>query len=111
MNLLKKTWIYLLICTSAFYILPMTSEYWGSGMMDDEIILLFLIFPFVCLITSGIYGVKNGFSLMFPILVGLLFLSTIFVFYNSTALIYVAVYSVISIIGCGLGRLFYKCEK
>ena len=66
-----------------------------------------LIFsPLVTLLVSLLYAVIYGFSLHFSILVGLLFLLTIFIFGEWIPL-YHLVYFLSSLAGNGLGNLFY----
>lgn len=45
---------------------------------------LFVLFPLVCLICGILCGRENGLHLHYPILVALLFLPTIFLFYDSS---------------------------
>lgn len=102
-NLIKKIWIYLLACILTFYLLPLACQYWGS-----EMFLVLIALPCATLIVSIIYGIRNGFNFVIPIFIGIVFLSTLFIFYNHTAWVYVIVYVVISIIGSWIGSLFYK---
>ena len=70
-----------------------------------------LIFsPLVTLLVSLLYAVIYGFSLHFSILVGLLFLLTIFIFGEWIPL-YHLVYFLSSLAGNGLGHLFYHLRK
>ena len=80
MNILKKMLPYLLIILIALYILPATGKYWGS-----EMLLMLVAIPAACLIISFVYGIRNGFHLFFPACVGIIFIPSIFLFYNYTA--------------------------
>ena len=51
---------------------------------------------------------RQGFDFILPILAIVLFAPTIFIFYNSSAWIYIVIYAVIAFIGNGIGRIFYK---
>jgi len=100
---IKKARPYLLVCALAFYLLPLTGKYWGN-----EFLLVFAALPVMSFVISVVYGAKNGFHAALALSVGIIFLSTLFIFYNSTAWIYVIVYSAISAIGNGIGTLFHK---
>lgn len=106
MILIKKRWIYLVDYVLVFYLIPFIGRCWSG--LGDEIFLVLLALPCATLIISIIYGVMNGFDLIQPVFVGIVFLSTIFIFYNYTAWVYILVYMVISIIGSLIGSLFYK---
>ena len=48
--------------------------------------------PFVCFLSAIIYSIKYLFSLVYSILVMVLFIPTIFIFYNETPSFYIEVY-------------------
>lgn len=99
----RKMLSYLAIIIFSFYVFPLLIQDTGSGMF----ILLFGI-PMICFVVSFIYGIKNSFHWLFPLLVMLLFIPSIFIFYNESASIYILVYGVISIIGNFIGSLLCK---
>ncbi|MDD2207898.1 MAG: DUF2651 family protein [Bacilli bacterium] len=98
---LKEMLPYLLIIMVSYYLLPyLLIKDTGSGMST----LLFLL-PMIISITSHIYGYKSKkFNFIFNILVGLLFLPVVFIYMNTSALIYVIIYSIISLILNYLGK-------
>ncbi|PNT90243.1 hypothetical protein [Clostridium thermosuccinogenes] len=96
----KNMLAYLLVCAVAFYILPLSGKDTGSFML-----ILLIAIPLVCFITSLIYGIKNRFNLIFPVIVGVIFIPTIFIYYNRSAWVYIIGYAVISLIGNLIGRL------
>ncbi|EEI86968.1 hypothetical protein [Anaerococcus lactolyticus] len=98
MEKLKQMLPYLLIMIGIFYILPMLIIDTGSGMF-----ILLVLVPLACLLTSLAYGFKNSFTLTFPILVMLIFIPSIFIFYNDSAIVYVFAYGAISLVGSFLG--------
>lgn len=102
----RKMLPYLAVIIFSFYVLPLLIQDTGSGMS----ILLFGI-PMICLIVSFTYGIKNLFNWLFPLLVMLLFVPTMFIFYNESASIYILAYGIISIIGNFIGSLFSKKEQ
>lgn len=98
MEKLKQMLPYLLIMIGIFYISPMLIIDTGSGMF-----ILLVLVPLACLLTSLAYGFKNSFTLTFPILVMLIFIPSIFIFYNDSAIVYVFAYGAISLVGSFLG--------
>src|SRR5690554_1655992 len=100
MTKLKAMLPYIIIVVCAFYLLPLLIQDTGTGML-----ILLSVIPVVCFISALIYGAKNGFNIFYSIIIGVLFIPTIFIFYNSTAWVYSVIYGVISIAGNGIGRL------
>ena len=104
MEKLKKMLPYLLINIGMFYLLPSLMKDTGSA-----IIILLILMPLGCFLTSLAYGVKNSFSWPYPIFVMLIFLPSIFIFYNESAMVSVFVYGFISLLGSFVGdRVFRK---
>lgn len=102
MEKIKKMLPYLIADGIAFYLLPLMIIDTGSGMF-----ILLLCIPLMCFIISFSYGVRNAFSWIYSLLVALLFVPSIFIFYNESATIYIAAYGIISVIGNFFGKLFY----
>ena len=73
-------------------------------------LVLLILFPLVCFLSAIIYGIKYLFSLVYSILVMVLFIPTIFIFYNETASIYIGVYGAISLVGNLLGSFIRKSD-
>jgi hypothetical protein len=94
MNEYKKMIPYLLAIAASFYLIPLL----GSNTGDFMNIMLVVI-PLTCFAISFFYGYKNGWNLIFPIMVGILFIPAIFIHFNSTAWVYIVGYSVISLAG------------
>lgn len=94
MEKLKKELLFYTILILDFYLLPFFIRDTGSGM-----IFLLVIMPLICLITSYICGVKNGFHIRFPLITAALFAPSVFIFYNSSAWVYIVGYGVISLLG------------
>lgn len=103
MNEYKKMIPYLLAVAASFYLIPML----GSSTGDFMLIMLAVI-PLTCFAISFFYGFKNGWNLLFPIAVGILFIPAIFIHFNSTAWVYIVGYAVISSAGVFLGKAFKK---
>lgn len=103
MDKIKKNWIYYLIIFIAFYLVPILIKDTGSGMF-----ILLIVIPLITLITSIIYGFRNTFDFIYPLLVAILFIPTLFIYYNTSALVYVIAYSMIAVIGELLGKTLQR---
>lgn len=103
MDKIKKNWIYYLIIFIDFYIVPMLIKDTGSGMF-----ILLIVIPLITLITSFVYGLRNTFDFIYPLIVAILFIPTLFIYYNTSAWIYVVTYSMIAVIGELLGKILQK---
>ena len=101
MKTIKNQFAYLLIIVLTFYGLPLIDR-------ESEMLLLWILFPLVCFLSAIVYGIKYLFSVVYSILVMLLFIPTIFIFYNETASIYIGVYGMISLVGNLLGSFIRK---
>lgn len=95
--------IYVLVLASVFYVLPLLIQDTGSGMF-----VLLLVFPALTFIASLVYGILRGFDIVLPVAVAMLFIPTLFIFYNESAWVYIPAYSVIALIGNGFGRVFIR---
>lgn len=95
---IKKLWSFLLIILISFYLLPLMIRDTGSGML-----VLLVALPVISLICSLIYGLKNGFQPLFSILLMALYIPSVFLIYNSSAMIYALIYGVLSFIGMYIG--------
>ena len=62
-------------------------------------IVMLMIIPLICFITSVFYGIRNGFDFWYILIVAIMFTPSIFVFYNSSAWVYVVVYTVVALLG------------
>ncbi len=94
---------YLLVNIVAFYLLPAVIKDTGSGMTA-----MLIAIPLICFVIALVFGIKHSFNLLYPMAVALLFAPTIFIFYNSTAWVYIILYGVIALLGNFIGKLFYK---
>ena len=103
MDKVKKNWIYYLIIFIAFYLVPILIKDTGSGMF-----ILLIVIPLITLITSIIYGLRITFDFIYPLLVTILFIPTLFIYYNTSAWVYVIAYSMIAVIGELLGKTLQR---
>ena len=86
--------VFYLLLLIDFYIVPWFIKNTGSAM-----IVMLVIIPLICLITSVFYGIRNGFNFWYILIVAIMFAPSIFIFYNSSAWVYVVGYAVIALLG------------
>lgn len=95
---LKRMFPYLMVNALLFYLAPWVIQDTGSDMFISLVVL-----PLSCLNVAWRYGSRYSFDILFPILTTLLFIPTIFIFYNSSAMIYILIYGGVSMIGNAIG--------
>ncbi len=108
-NGIMKTIIILIIVSLLIYnirpissvIFPIIADY--LFMID-----LWFINPLYALISSIIMSKKYGFKILIVLLISILFIPTILLYYNTTALIYVIIYFLLAFIGGFIGGFIYK---
>lgn len=103
MDKIKKNWVYYFIIFITFYLIPILIQDTGSGMF-----ILLIVIPLITLITSIIYGLRNIFDFIYPLIVAILFIPTLFIYYNISAWVYIIAYSLIALIGEILGKTLQK---
>lgn len=102
-----KEIIILLIQLFFFYIMPLTAG--PTDMMG--LVVLIIIVTFILGIVLGIIS-NNKIKYLFPIVISILFIPTIFIYYNESAWIHSIWYLVLSIVGLLIGLLIkYICNK
>ena len=103
MNVFKRMLPYILVILIAFYLLPLLMRDTGTAM---AVLLLFI--PLVCFVCSLVYGVMESFHWQYALMTAILFLPSIFLYYNSSASVYSVGYGVLALIGNLLGALFKR---
>ena len=101
---------YFMVCIAIIYIIPLI-DILVTGIYGLIFGMLFLYIPVTYFIISLIYGKLNEFkpfSLLFPIIAGILFIPAAFIYYNHTAIPYSYVYIIIAFIGYGIGSIVRK---
>lgn len=91
---LKKNIIFYISLFIDFYVIPRFIKDTGSA-----VIVMLMIIPLICLITSVFYGIRNGFDFWYILIAAIMFTPSIFIFYNSSAWVYVIGYAVIALLG------------
>lgn len=94
---MKNFKLYLIINVLVFYVLPFV------GFTLDMYLLLVVINPILCFVTAFAFGRKHRFDWLYSIIVALLFIPSMFIYYNYTATYLAFVYCLFSIIGNFLG--------
>ena len=96
-----KEIILLLIQLFMFYIFPMF-----AGPTDAMgMVLLIIIVTFILAIILGIIS-SNKIKFLYPLIIAILFIPSIFIYYNSSALIHSVWYLIVSLIGLIIGMIF-----
>lgn len=103
MEQLKRNFVFYFILVINFYCIPLGIQNTGSA-----IIIMLIILPVICFVTSVMYGIKNGFHFWYALIATIIFIPSIFIFYNSSAWIYVIAYGVIAMLGNLLALPFRK---
>ena len=103
---IQKMWLPLVLCLIAFYLFPILGRDTGSF-----ILILLIATPIICFFASLLYSLRQGFQILLPIAVGVLFLPSIFLFYNSSAWVYPIIYSFLSLVGSAVGFLIRRGKK
>ncbi len=95
--------IVLLIQLFTFYILPLF-----SGLSNAiGMILLIIISTFILSVLIAVVS-KNKLKYFYPLIVSILFIPSVFIFYNDSALIHTIWYFIDSVIGLLTGTLIFK---
>lgn len=94
MDKFKKNIVFYILLIMDFYVIPLLIKNTGSGM-----IVMLSIIPLICLVTSIFYGLRNGFDFWYILIVAFIFTPSIFMFYNSTAWVYIVVYTIVALLG------------
>lgn len=108
----RGTWARLGVLFACYLLLPaLTTAAIGlfstpdSGMMLF-ILMLFIAFPLVTIALAAWDGITQGFTALWIVMPILFFVVPTVIFFNESALIYGAIYSVLAIVANGVGSLF-----
>ncbi len=98
-----KEIIILIIQLLMFYILPLS-----AGPADTMgLIVLIIISVLVLSIILGVIS-KEKIKYLYPIVIAILFIPSVFIYYNDSALVHSLWYLIISIIGLSIGMVIRK---
>lgn len=97
---------YLFITEIVYYIVPMVAIVLNIfELLVFSMVVLFPIVTFVCALMSA---KKYGFSWIYTITISVLFIPTVFIYYNLSALVYLLMYATASILGNMIGDFIKK---
>lgn len=103
---LKYVYYFLFCAICYFTILPVSFNIEGAQFMA-----LLIILPLVILVGSSFWGALYKFNIVPPIIAGALFIPTVFIFMNSSAMVYAAAYAVIALAGVAIGHICYSLQR
>lgn len=103
MNRFIKEIIILLIQLFMFYIFPLFA---GPTDAMEMVFLIWLSTLILSIIIASIS--KEKMKYLYPIIIAILFIPSVFIYYNESALVHSIWYLVISFIGVILGTIIYK---
>lgn len=69
------------------------------------------IAPVICFLSSVLYSINKESNILYPIICTISYIPAIFIYYNSSATIYVFIYGIILFIAYIIGKLIMKGLK
>lgn len=99
----RKEIVILIAQLLMFYVFPLT-----AGPTDAMgMVFLIIVATFILAIIMGCIS-KIGVKYVYPLLVSILFIPSVFIYYNESALIHSAWYLIISFVGVSIGALLHR---
>ena len=98
---IRKYYVYIIVIIAFYVATPLLCRDAGGAFLP-----LLVIFPLMILILSFIHSKTCGFNWLLSLIIAVLWIPTIIIYLNESALIYAVVYGGISFLGQGLGVLF-----
>lgn len=95
----------LILILATFYLLPLGMNNTGMGMW-----VLLIIAPAVCTIAAALVALRLGFTWWFPLIIGALFVPTIWIYYNESAWVYTLAYTLAGFLGLGAGLIARRIQ-
>lgn len=94
----KAMYSFLFVMLLTFYVLPIIIQNVVLG-----ILILWFVNPIISFVCSYVYGKCVSFHMLIPIVIGVLFAISTFIFYNDSALVYTVFYCLFSLLGLLIG--------
>lgn len=95
----NKSLLINLVCVILnFYVLPLLFR--GNA---NETILMLVVMPLITIILGTFYTSMNQPHWVYPVLVGVLFIPTMFLYYNLSAIIFAMIHFLAFVVGCLMG--------
>ena len=105
---MKKSIVILIIITLLIYnIIPIINAMFPSSINYTFLTDLWITNSLYALICSTIMSKKHSFNIWIILLISILFVPTMLIFYNTSALIFMIAYLVLALIGSLIGRFIY----
>ena len=109
-----STWIRIVVLFGIYLLIP--AAWFGVSRISDSMeivkslvfLILLVILPLLAMVFGAWDGVKEGFSLLWLVAPFVCFLAPMFLFFNASALIYGAAYSLLGFAAHGLGVLVHS---
>lgn len=105
----KQLLLFVILTLAIYTAVPLLAHFAPS--LPLFLLDLVVINNFSALILCGFLALKCGFIWYLPILSALLFCPIVFIFYNSSALIYAALYLVFGFLGLTFGNIAYRIRQ
>lgn len=99
----KAMYSFLFVMLITFYVLPIIIQNVVIG-----ILVLWFINPIISFVCSYVYGKCVSFHMLIPIVIGVMFAISTFIFYNDSALVYTVFYCLFSVLGMFIGAYVRK---
>ncbi|WP_317368780.1 hypothetical protein [uncultured Tyzzerella sp.] len=106
MKIGKRELLYLVPIVIVFYGLPVLIKDMGMAILS-----LLVIMPSVCFLSSIMYSLNKKSNILYPIICTIIYIPTIFIYYNLSATIYIFIYAIILFLGYIIGKLIMKILK
>ena len=102
-RIIRRVKVQCAIYFAAFYILSALLS------SSNQMLLLAIIFPAVCFIQSGFYGIKYGYISHYIAIPVILFIPASFIFFPKFAFLYALCYALTGLIAMTTGALLRQC--
>lgn len=93
----------LFVMLLTFYVLPIIIQNVVLG-----ILILWFVNPIISFACSYAYGKRICFHIIIPVLIGVMFAISTFIFYNDSALVYAVFYGMFGLLGLSIGSYIRK---
>ena len=100
---------YIFTFVALFYAVPIVARL--DVQLAQTGLLFYMLYIFNPALSFGLnimYAMKHGFIWYFPLFAGALFIPSIFIYYNQTAVIYIFAYIVLAYIGAAAGYSIFR---
>lgn len=109
---MKKTIsLFTVISLIAYNLIPLVNTLLPDAIATTFLLDLWITNSLYALVSATFMRIKYGFKIWAPLLIPILFVPTMFIFYNTSASIFVAVYFVFALMGTLIGSFVHKTRK